>query len=206
MRDHYWTAASDECGPRGAAPADRSRACTPNGSVHVGPLVWPDGKLNSTGPAEVRGEVAQHVADGRIAARLVAPGKLAEDDGARVREARPPARAASASDGCGTDARRCLRGTGRNPRAASNAHGVPSDATSCVSVPPTSTPAPRRPQRLELRRPQLARRLRRHHHVAERGLVDTPRPLRQPPVDHRAVNGGQAVAAGRTHSSAVMSL
>ena len=80
------------------------------------------------------------------------------------------------------------------PCGGSKAHGVPIDAISCVSVPPASMPvAVPSCSASSCGGVQIARRLARHHHPAERILVVAGRPLRDSAIDHRPVNRVQPV-------------
>ena len=139
----YSTAAS-RMRTTGVGPPTTS-ALTPNGSVHVGPGGVTRWKVEQHRPAKLLGEVAQHVANRRIAAGLVASGKLAEHDRRRVDEDARPAPPASASDECDTDARRCLRETARS-RAADRT------PTACPSTPSAASACRRQGSRSPFRR------------------------------------------------------
>ena len=65
---------------RGGCRRRRRGTRTPNGSVIAGPVVWPDGNPNSTGPGKSANRSRHHRARGRLARRLVAARQLADDD------------------------------------------------------------------------------------------------------------------------------
>ena len=124
-------------------------------------------------------------------------GQLAEDERRWPARVFRPARAASACGRCDTAAPPTSSMNSTQPCGGSQAHGVPSEAVSCVSVPPTSTPrASPGLKHLEARRRQLAHR----HGLAERAkegrAVVAGLAGGEPPLDHRPVKARRARAAG----------
>ena len=120
-----------------AAPAT-TRARTPSGSVSAAPVVWPDGKPND----DRAGEVGEQAATCRRRDRP--PGS--SQPGSSPNTIAADAREDAASRSCVQQPIEPVRPLadvleeqdGRP--AASNAYGVPSEAASCVSVPPSSRP------------------------------------------------------------------
>src|SRR3954452_19864534 len=137
MNRAHWTADSSMT-RRGLSPA-MMRAVTPNGSVIAGPTVWPDGNPISTGPGKSANRSA-------ITARAVG-----SPDGSSHRGSSPittpDARAKRPL--CTSCVTMRSRRYGRSPTSSrnsrwpaggSNANGVASEASSCVSVPPSRIP------------------------------------------------------------------
>ncbi len=186
-----------------------TRARTPKGSVHVGPVVWPDGKPEqTTGPRKSRRELAQHVANGdarRPARRSDGNSPKTSAGGARqharLRQLRQHPVNAIGPFADVLDEQDAACAAVETPTACRAAR------RSWVSVPPTSAPraSPARSD-LEASGRQLAHRL---------GLVVTaPRnerrsypapPRAEPALDHRPVKRRQAMLQVK-HSIAVMSL
>ena len=169
-------------------------ALTPNGSVHVGPLVCPDGKLNNTGPRNSFSEVAQHVTNRRIAAGLITAGKFPEHNRARVGEQSGLRRLrehsvnsirplADVFDEQHTAFRRieCPRCAHRRHQLRERAAGENPRRRSLM-------------KRLELRGPHVACRFARHHDPAKGVLVVRRRPFGNPAIDHRTMDRGHSLA------------
>src|SRR5262245_11991490 len=137
--DHmdHWTAASSMM-RRGRAPPT-TRAVTPNGSVMAGPVVWPEGKPISTGPGKSLSRSAMTLRPVRSPAGPLQFGSSPMTTAAaraRIRVCCNCSTCRSRRYGRSPTSSR----NSTNPRGGANAYGVPSDASSCVSVPPSSMP------------------------------------------------------------------
>ena len=135
-----------------------------------------------------------------LARRLVAAAHLAEHERPRARRARRSGAAASACDRGDTAARSTSSMNSTQPSGGSNAYGVPSDAASCVSVPPNSGPAASPVSKTSTGLGRAARRAgaspcssaqERRSRRSRRGPRD------EPALDHRPVERRDAALAGQ---------
>ena len=113
---------------------------TPSGSVQHGPVVCPDGKPTTTGPGNPR--VSR--VESRRARVTCPPGsshpRISPKTSARAR-ASTTAQPSCVSMRSSRYGRSLTSSRNRtHPSGGSNANGVPSEATSCVIVPPNSGP------------------------------------------------------------------
>ena len=122
-------------------PFAMTRARTPNGRVTSGPVVWPDGNPYTTGPSKSLSRSASTArADGSPPGSLQSR-KFSEDQRRRRTSEHRPGAAESACDRFDRAALRHLQETARVQPVGLKEYGVPSDATSCASVPPSNGPA-----------------------------------------------------------------
>src|SRR5688572_4298234 len=121
-------------------PFATTRARTPNGRVTSGPRVCPDGKPCTTGPSKSLSRLAStllaETAPPGSSQSLKSPSTIAD-----ARSTTPASRSCVSMRSIRNG--RSLTSSRKStwPSGGSNAYGVPSDATSCASVPPISGPA-----------------------------------------------------------------
>ena len=179
----------------------RRRARTPNGSVSVAPVVCPDGRPNSTGPGKSRMQLA-------TTSRAAACRPARRSSGSSPNTTRRRAREEPAQPQLREHPIEPVRPLAdfveeqHAPGGGSNAYGVPSDAVSCVSVPPTSIPVGLAGlQDLELSDATISPdRLGAAEAAQERVAIVAGLALRQPSLDHRPVKRHDAAASASARS------
>ena len=183
----------------------RTRAPTPNGSVSVGPVGMTRRQAIQYRTTESRPARGGRSPRGRAAARLVAARQLSRRCAA-ARASRPAGRSCVSirSSRYGRSATSSMNRT--QPAGGSNAYGVPSDATSCVSVPPTSRPRASPGRMVSSDGADLSER-HRLRHAAQKGVaVVAGRAAREAAFDHRPVKRHQAARLRQPDQQRVLSL